>query len=351
MVLILLSPLLLLAEHHWELEISKSELVVGEATLLSYTCYFDSEAYGTSIHMNTPASNDDYRIEHYKEREKIINDQRQNLFQYVIFPKRSGVIDVVLSAQMRKTTRQQVENAVIGRDNVENYQFEKQEDILPLTRLHVKPTSAKLVGDFSLHVSIDKDELSSFEPLHVSISFEGVGNLDQYQPVAFDVKGADVFREEPEQKYRLTPEGFKGTVTQKFALLSDRNFTLPSFALEVYNPKLGKTERLSFERKTLHVKPAYTKKELLDPPSDEEGFSWQWSWLYYLFTLVLGVLLGWYLHQFWNRPKTKAKDFMQAKDAKTLLTHLALQGGHEKLIEQAQNEQWSFKQIQNALED
>jgi hypothetical protein len=340
-----------LAEHRWELEISKSELVVGEATLLSYTCYFDSEAYGTSIHMNAPKTNDDYRIELYKEREKIINDQRQNLFQYIIFPKRSGVIDVALSAQMRKTTRQQVENAVIGRDNVEDYQFEKRENVLPLATLHVKPSPAKLVGEFSLHVKIDKQELSSFEPLHVSISFEGVGNLDQYDPQAFDVKNADLFREEPQQKYRLTPEGFKGAVTQKFALLSDSNFTLPSIALEVYNPKLRQKQHLSFEGKTLHVKPAYTKKELLDPPDDEALFQWQWSWLYYIFTLILGVLLGWYLHQFWNRPKAKAKDVMQAKDVKTLLTHLALQGGHEKLIEQAQNEQWSFKQIQNALED
>ncbi|MEA3522718.1 MAG: hypothetical protein U9R50_07065, partial [Campylobacterota bacterium] len=342
-LLILLLPLLLNAAHRWELEVSKTDLVIGEATLFSYTCFFEGEAYGTSIDIEIPAEHDDYSIEVYKVSENIINDNRQNHFQYVVFPKRSGEIEVSLKAELRKTSREQVENAVIGRDNVEYYQFEKAEDTLPSTSLHVSPIQTQLVGDFALHVRLDKEKLSAYEPLHVSIIFEGIGNLDQYKPFELDIASTDIFREKPERKYRLTPEGFKGSITQKFAIVSDTNFTFPKFSLEIYNSKLGKNQHLITHEKALHVKPAFAKKELLDPPQEDEEKPLNFSWIYYFLTLVTGVILGWYaklyLAQYHNEKKQKS--FTQAKDAKTLLTHLALEGGHEKLIEQAQNEKWS----------
>ncbi|MEA1920962.1 MAG: hypothetical protein U9N52_14070 [Campylobacterota bacterium] len=350
-VVLLLAPMLLFSAHRWELEVSKTELVLGEATLLSYTCFFDSEAYGTSIDMAIPKEHDDYSIEVYKESERVIDDKRQNLFQYVLFPKRSGVIDVVLSAGLRKTSREQVENAVIGRDNVEYYQFEKTQDILPLTRLHVKPSPSKLVGDFALHVELNKEELSSFEPLHVSITFEGVGNLNHYKPFDLELENVDIFTEQSKRDYYLTPEGFKGSITQKFAIVSDHNFTLPPFLVTTFNPTSGKERHLEFKSKVLHVRPSFTKEELLDPPSEDEVALWSWTYLYYFLTLVLGIFLGWYARLYVMNTKQKPKKFSQAKDAKSLLTHLALQGGHEKLIEKAENEQWSLKQIEKALND
>jgi len=351
-LLFLLLPLLLNASHRWELEVSKLDLVVGEATLLSYTCFFEGEAYGTSIDIEIPEQHNDYSIEVYKVRENIINDNRQNHFQYVVFPKRSGEIEVSLKAELRKTSREQVENAVIGRDNVEYYQFEKAQDTLPSISLHVAPVSAKLVGDFALHVSTDKEELSAYEPLHVSITLEGIGNLDIYKPLELNIENVDIFQEKPERNYRLTPEGFKGSVTQKFAIVSDKNFSLPAFSLEVYSPKKARGQHLSSKKKSLHVRPSFKKKTLLDPLQDDDYKPWSWSWIYYLFTLISGILVGWYAHLYLIQYKSsmKNKRVMQVKDAKTLLTHLALEGGHEVLIEKAQAECWSMKQILKAME-
>ncbi len=351
-LLFLLIPLLLNAAHRWELEVSKLDLVVGEATLLSYTCFFEGEAYGTSIDIDISTNHDDYSIEVYKERENIINDNRQNHFQFVVFAKRSGEIKISLKAKLRKTSRAQVENAVIGRDNVESYQFEKAEDILPPVSLHVKPIGTKLVGDFSLHVSVDKEALKAYEPLHINITFEGTGNLDTYKPLELNIADVDIFQEKPKRNYHLTPEGFQGSVTQRFAIVSDKNFSLPEFSLDVYNPKKSKIKHLDIKKQSLHVKPSFKKEALLDSLQDDDKHAWNWSWIYYLFTLISGVLIGWYAHLNLMQYKKSIENryVTQAKDAKTLLTHLALEGGHEALIEQAQGEHWNMKQILKAME-
>ncbi len=347
-LLFLLLPLLLNASHRWELEVSKLDLVVGEATLLSYTCFFEGEAYGTSIDIEIPKEHDDYSIVMYKSRENIINDNRQNHFQYLIFAKHSGEIAVSLKAKLRKTSREQVENAVIGRDNVEYYQFEEVEDNLPLATLHVRAVSAALVGDFSLHVSMDKEELSSYEPLHVNITFEGLGNLDAYKAFELNIANVDIFREKPKRSYHVTPEGFKGSITQKFAIVSDKNFTIPAFSLEVYNPKTATKTTLKSKEKTFHVSAPFKKESLLDPIQDDDYRPFDWSWIYYLLTLTTGLMMGWYAHVYLiqYRSSTKNRNLTQVKDAKSLLVHLAIQGGYERLIAKAEKEQWSLKKIQ-----
>ncbi len=349
--LLLFLPFLLNASHYWEVKVSKTDLVVGEATLLSYTCYFDGEAYGTSIDMLLPKKDDDYSIKVYKESENIINDKRQNHFQYVIFAKRAIDINISLKAEFRKTSREQVENAVIGRDNVEYYQFEKTEDTLPYIILHVKDISAKLVGDFSLHVSTDKENLTSYEPLHVSITLEGVGNLQNYKPLELNISNADIFKEKVKRNYHLSPDGFRGSVTQKFAVVSDKNFSITPFLLEAYNPKNAKSYYLQSKKKSIHVRAPFKKEQLLDQIQDDAYKVFDWSWIYYLFTLISGVMIGWYVHIYFLQYKKSIKQsyLTQVKDAKTLLTHLALEGGHEALIEKAQRERWSMKQILNEL--
>jgi len=350
-IFFLLLPYLLFAKHYWELKQSKLNLYVGEATLLKYTCYFDDEAYGTSIDMKIPKEHPDYVLQPYRESERVVDDKRQKLFQYVLFPKKSGLVDVVFNAKLRKTSRAQVENAVIGRDNVEYYQFETTEDTLPLIRLHVKRSPTVLVGDFSLHVELDKEELSSFEPLHVSIKVEGVGNLDQFKPYDIEIEGADIFKEKPENDFYLSADGFKGTITQKFAIVSENNFTLPAFTLNFFNPKTEKKEHLLFKQKSLHVKQAFKKSELLDKVEQESSL-FSWTFLYYFLTLLSGVFIGWYAHMYFLRVQKKKREsaFMKAKDAKTLLTHLALKGGYDDLIARAEKEQWTLSKIEKMIE-
>jgi hypothetical protein len=349
-VILLLMPFILFAQHRWEIKESKLELFVGEATLLNYTCYFDDEAYGTSIDMQIPKDHADYILEPYSESEKVVDDKRQKLFQYVLFPKKSGEVDVLFNAKLRKTSRAQVENAVIGRDNVEYYQFETTQDRLPVIHLHVKESPTRLVGDFSLHVKLDKESLTSFEPLHVSVVIKGSGNLNEFIPFDINIEGVDIFKEKPQNSYQLTKEGFKGKITQKFALVSEHDFTLPPFTLEFFNPKTEKREKLVFKERLLHVKEAFKKEQLLDKV-EEDGGIFSISLLYYFLTLLSGVALGWYAHIYFLKFKTKERDknLIKAKDAKTLLTHLALKGGYDSLIERAEKESWSLKKIEKEL--
>ncbi len=347
--IIFMLPLWLMAGNHWELEVSKTDLLVGESALLRYTCYFDDEAYGTSIELDTQGS-DAYALEIFKEREHIVDGKRENLFEFVVRPKQSGAIDVVLPAVLKKTSRAQVENAAIGRDNVESYQFATTPQQLPAAHLHVKPSQSLLVGNMDMKIDVDAVQVKAYEPLHVTLTLSGTGNLNAFEALPLDIPGVEIFSEAPERHYRLTPQGYSGSIVQRWALVAPEPFTIPAWSLDTTRTENGTLTRLTHPATAVTVLPDISAEALLDSDaaSAEEADT---SWFYYLLTLLSGMALGWQMHFWWER-RGKAALHTSASttgSAKALLVELALGGADSVMISRAEAEKWSVSKIRENI--
>lgn len=348
-LLILIPFLLRASQHHWEAEMSREDAVIGEAVLAEFVCHFDDAAYGTSIEIQLNKEDQNFRYAIYKESEHIIDGARENRYAFLLFPKRAGTLHVSLEALFKKTTREQVENAVIGRDNMESYQFAKTRETLPELTLHVSDPKANLVGSFDLSVHYSQHKVALFEPFHMTLQIDGTGNSDQIQPLAFSIEGVQQFHEAPKEDFERTKEGYRGSYIQKFAFVSEHNFSVPAINIRYFDTRTRSLKTLHHDAIDVTVASPYTKAMLLDEVDDETSVLPE-GWIYYLLTLLTGSALGWYAHQMYNERQRKPKTAPLQKDAKTLLRDLALKGGHEALINRAEREQWSLKRIQNALE-
>ena len=349
--LLLLLPFTLFGAFRWEVALNKKRVVQDEAILLTYRCYFTGEAYGTSIDIAfSEATEHAFRIEALSADDKIIDDNRISTFKYVLFPNRAGELHVNAKAILRTTSKEQVENAVIGRDNMEYYQFDKDEIALPQALLHVKRVDVDLVGKYTLHVTLDKQKTKPFEPVHLRIEFAGVGNIDRFKPFSLDIQGAQIFTEKPFLRYRLTQDGYKGEVLQKFAIVSEHNFTIPKLGITVYDIEKQKDIVLAYDARRIIVANPYKKEALLDTKSEDTPTD-DFSIIYYLFTLLLGILIGWHLHEFVQKRSRQREqnNFKSIKDVKTMLTYLALQGGYDALIAEAEQKNLSLGEIKKRL--
>ncbi len=340
-------PLTLFGAHRWDAKIGANEAVVGEAVELYYTCRFDDTAYGTSITLELPKEDDDFRYVVLNEDEHIIDGRRVNGYRFVLFAKHAGDLSIAPTALFRKTSREQVENAVIGRDNMEYYQFAKSRENVPKVSLHVKPSYPDLTGELALHVTHSKAKIAPFEPFHLSLELSGYGNLDTMKAIAIDAGDAQVFREAPKRDIRLSNKGYEGRIIQKFAFVGEHNFTIPRMDIAYFDVAKRRVEHLIMERQVVEVRSPYRKEELLDkvgePDKNTDG-----TFVYYMFTLLSGVILGWYARLLWQQ-KRHTRKVQSAKNVKTLLRDLALQGGHEALIDRAEREGWSLGKIEKAL--
>ncbi len=330
LVLLFMSTFLFAVEPYtWSLTMSKNSVYVDEAVEIEYTCSFQDQAYLHVIKFTPEQENEAYRLLPLGVIEKTRDGRRSDTYRYVLFPKKPGQQSFDFHALMRKTTKASIENSVIGRDNVEDYSFIDTKVALPTVVLDVSAHQESLTGQFSLNVTLDKNEVKAYEPVHLDIHVQGEGDFDQMQDIVLVIDGVKVFSEVGEKHYKLTENGFQGEWEQKFSLVGAKNFTIKPIELSYFN--IVKRERvlLRSERFDVSVKEAYTKEELLDDLEDQSSSWWSWSYLNYLFTFILGVVLGRYALHFKDikkSPEGFIAEIEACSSVNTLLTKLVLNG-------------------------
>lgn len=343
--------------YHWEVSAAKTDPYVNEAVQVVYTCTFDDAAMNYTIEFHPRRQTPHYRLERLSEQESLTDGRRINRFEWVVFPTQAGPLSLTPRVLMRRTTRGSIENAIIGRDNVQDYQFTDENVTLPALQLDVRGHDATWFGRYTLTVDAAATQVDAFAPLQLTVRLEGVGNMDRIAPFALAPKGVHRFADAPQRAVVLTPEGYRGTLTQRFAFSADHNFTIPALHLRIFDARTGQPRELRSAPQLVEVVKRYDKKQLLDAePAKAGGFAWHWWYLHFPLTFLLGVLIGWRLRGVAGvRLRRKSARTLQAKiaaasDVKTLLVLLALdpQRRFDPLIAEAERESWPLGRLKRA---
>jgi len=69
------------------------------------------------------------------------------------------------------------------------------------------PNRLELYGDFNIKTDVDKTEVAANKPLNLTISINGVGNIDDVKKYSLDIEGAVIYANEPEIKARVVEWG------------------------------------------------------------------------------------------------------------------------------------------------
>lgn len=314
----------------WSLKSNKSSAYVNEAVAIEYICDFKDEAYLYAIELHLEGESEEHRILSLGMLENTKDGKRQSIYRYVLFPKTPGQKEFAFNVLMRKTTKDSIENSVIGRDNVEDYAFSDKTVALPSVNLEVLDHKERMTGQFDLEVILDKNDVKAYEPVHLDISVRGEGDFDQIQDFELAISGVKIFSEPGEKQYKLAREGFKGEWSQKFSLVGNKNFRIDPIELVYFD--IVKKERvvLHSEAFDVAVQEGYKREELLDAVDEKEDYGWwSWSYLYYLLAFISGVLTGRFIPQY-KRVKNVPKGFKEevggCRSVKKLLTKLVMSG-------------------------
>jgi len=352
-VLLLSLPLLAQSPYSWSVKASKDRVYMHEAVHLSYECRFSGEADQYAIEFKPFKEGADYRIEVLKEEGRYDGDKWISRFEYVLFPKREGALELSLDATMFKTNKESIENAIIGRDNVEDDYFVSGTSVkLPSVSVEVLPQPQPYAGMFTLRVQPSKPRVEAYEPVQVRVTLEGNGNIEVMEPFELDIEGTTRFSEAPLYDFRLTPRGFEGALIQHLAFSAEENFTIPSLEFTYFDLQSRTTKVLKTASYPIEVVQVHTPESLLDAQVHESAplFKWEWTYLNYLMTFLLGMAVGGYLFRRRHRKKELLRHHSlvelieNARDKKALLLLLASSGMpcFDKMIAQAEQRQSSL---------
>ncbi len=309
--------------YEWKIQLEQQELYLHQATVLSMQCTFSKEGKNDDVEFIPPA---DTAFEFKRlSQEKHFSEEIQTIsYKYLLFARKAGEQALHLKPKMLFTTQSAIDNVIIGRDNINDLEVEKEIARLEPITIKVEQTDSYITGRLALKTDLDKKAVSAYEPVHLEIVYEGEGNLQDLKPISFEIEGAQVFSDEPETQFVLDEKGYKGKWIQRFAFVGKKDFTIPVIELRYFDLQDAQQKALLTEAFSIRVKDDGISREQLidkvDLPSDKIDMKKYYDYLYYLLTFIAGFIAAKLIKIPARTPKKeKGTKIKKAKDAKELL--------------------------------
>ncbi len=311
LLMLFVSAELFATTYEWSAQIQKQKAYVNEPIYVHYTCAFSDRAELYSIEFNPSGEYEKFRVKSLHVNESIVDGKKVSSYEFLLFAKEGGEIEIAFEALMKLTSRESIEEMVIGRDNVKKEDTKKTVVKQEVFKLFIEETPSVLVGDFALDVKKREPLVKAYEPYHLEIQIQGDGNFEALEPLRFEIDGVKIFAEDVVLNQKLTKEAQSGVWSQKFAFVGEKSFSIPKQEIEYFSLKTKKLEKLFFDAVDVKVEGGFAKEELLDVVQKKE-FVFDSAYLYYVLTFVAGFLVG----------KIKRKKSVQTKPSDTFLQKL-----------------------------
>lgn len=294
-LLILSISLFAKSTYEWTVDLKEKALFEHQSTVLSMQCKFSKEGKNDDVEFFPPS---DIRFEF-----KLLSEKRhfegvyQTLtYKYLLFAKKAGSYELLLKPTMLFTTQSAIDNVIEGRDNVNDLEVEKEVANIPAIKIEVEKTSSVLTGALSMKTDLDRQEASAYEPVHLELSIEGAGNLQDLDIVDFNIKGVQVFADKAEEGFVLSEDGYKGKWLQRFAFVGKEDFIIPSVEFHYFDLKDKKQKTLKTQTFSIKIKADGIQREDLidavDLPSSKIDFFSYLEYLYYALTFMAGFIVA-----------------------------------------------------------
>lgn len=172
-------------------------------------------------------------------KEGVEGEYTTKTYSYLLFAQKSGKLSIPsVAANVGQLDQQQRRR---GLDPFFNNAFGQQlrytkifsnESILDVEAL---PNDLELYGDFNIDVKADRTTVAANKPLNLTVSVEGVGNIDDVKKYTLDIEGAVIYANEPEVKTKVEGEDYLGSFEQKIVIIADGSYTIPPLQLRYFD--------------------------------------------------------------------------------------------------------------------
>lgn len=331
------------------LEADKKEVYMGEPVNITFTFKKHIDVELAEANFNSPTFHDFWAKPTEKEPSTLDGDYVVYKIRYLLFPQKSGKINIesarMDAGMMQKRTRDLFSFERVKWKSV--FSNELSIDVKPL------PAGVNIYGNFELNAEIDKNSTKLNEPVNLTISLKGVGNIDDIEDFKLEIPNALVYADKPQKKIYTNNTNELGKFTQKFAIVSDRNFTIPSLSFTFFDSNEKKTRTLTtptyeiaveggiVRTQTAKLEKKTTDTDTAEPQVIYSEVSKSQLVLYAFGGFLAGIALSFLVFMI-QRPKQHTKDhetplitkLKKSKSNKELLSHLLPYAHNSQMMRQ-----------------
>lgn len=313
-----------LAEFNFEL--SNTNPYVKEAVQVTFKAK-QKEHTEAMFFFLTPKSSPEYKIVLLnKVAQDVSYHNKQTEFTYLLFPKKSGKINVKFDFVIKTASDKAIAQVYEGsRDNVKSIDTTNTKiDIKPIS-LHVKDLAQKvdLVGDFKISSKLESSTIKPFESANITYYLQGTGYDEFHLKLIDTIDNVKIFSDVVKHYNKATKDGYKIQREFKYALVADKDFTIKSATIKCFNPKTSKYYDINTKPYTIKVEKIdeTTLVDAEDFPKPKNNFAYIKNFLIYALLFLSGFLTAKFLPKNFSMFKKPVvyEDITNAVSAKELL--------------------------------
>jgi hypothetical protein len=247
-------------------KVDKAEVFVGEPILLTYTFKQRLDIDLSEANFNAPSFHDFWAKTTRKVPNKVEDGYNIYTIHYLLYPQKSGRV---------KIESGRMDIGVLSTRKRDFFSFKQAKwKTLYTNPLEVEvkplPKGVSLYGDYSFTVVADKNQTKANEPVNLTITITGEGNVDDIEDFSIEVPHATVYADKAKRSANLTNGQNSILFKQKFAIVSDRNFTIPSLSFTFFHDKIEQKHSREFPIEVINTKKVLPQATLQKAKEEQE---------------------------------------------------------------------------------
>ena len=307
--------------------VSKKKVMVGEPFLVTLVYKQSKELEVVDRRLTKPSAKHFWVEPKPIESAKESATHHQVTLKYVFTAQKAG--DFTINPAHIK-----VGQAAYGNDAWGNVRLITKYKTLFTDSLKIKvkalPKGVENVGDFTFKVNVDKKMSNEKDAINLTVSISGQGNILDIPSFTLPLDSVLVYDEKPKKEHAYKDGKYQGTFSQKFAIVSDHNYTIPPLSFSYYSMKKRKTITLKSKAINIEIKPTSTastvKSVMVEKVASQKSVSVQpitqasRSWIELIIVFIIGTVLGLLLRSLnWSFKRDTKEERLKLSDEKALL--------------------------------
>ena len=299
------------------ISVDKKEAYVGESIHLTLLFKYKKDLNIIGLEFEKPTF-ESFWVKELKANENlpIDNNYTYQKLEYLLFPQKSGKLTIEPLKIEAVTTQSGYRSSFFVTAPTQRTKVYSNKIALDVKAL---PQNVKLIGDFSIDATIDKDSLKEGEAVSYKVTIQGRGNVDDIDEVKLTIPDATIYENPSEKKYDIVDNLYGGVYTKAFSIVPTKSFTIPQITLQYFD-KETKTVK-TIQTKSFDIKVTALEKKVIKLETAQDNgktvesqekievvkISQNEKILYFLFGLIVGVVSVIFV-LFLKKPKSKQED-------------------------------------------
>ena len=166
---------------------------------------------------------------------KVVKTENETIYSYEYLLDAKNIGEFVLPKQTIEITSQEIKRFKKWQ---KVYSNEEKITILPLYE------NQAIQGNYAINLDLDKAKFKANEPINLNLEIDGKGNIQDIKAFDLSLNEQMVYKDKPTVTKEFIDDSYQGKFTQKFMIIANKSFTIPSFQFEYFDLKKNLVKKI-----------------------------------------------------------------------------------------------------------